>query len=366
MSFSLPTIDISPYLTTDRNHSFESNKAIVTQIRQTCRTTGFFQIINHGINPALQSGILVAAKHFFALPLDLKRQYIDTTAKKGYEEIGAQALEPGSRPDIKECYFVGSEPTVCHEPPYKPFEYPNIWPEPSILPEAVFKEPILKYHEAMCRLAQVIMEILVKGLEDDFPRLKSGEILEEFCREPCASLRLLRYPGPSSNRAATSVGEVGDTDESAEMCHGDVVAGAHTDFRGITLLLQDGNRGLQVLHRGQGLGQNGEKQELQGVGEQQMWIDVPSTPHAFVVNIGDMFERWTGGWYRSTVHRVVSRCGGERYSVPFFYDGNLEFVVRSLTQNGSLGGGRSGEYGQETEEMTVREYLLKKFDEIYL
>ncbi|PYI23960.1 Clavaminate synthase-like protein [Aspergillus violaceofuscus CBS 115571] len=349
MAITIPTIDLSPYLTT--SDSNDPQKAtIIAAIREACTTTGFFRITHHGIAPLLQSDLLAAAKHFFALPLETKRRYIDTTARKGYEEIGSQMLEQGTRPDLKECYFVGAEPAEPKEPPYQPFEYPNIWPDASVLPEAVFKEPILIYHEATCKLAQTIMQILVKGLEDDFPGLESEKLLQDFCQEPCASLRLLRYPGPSPSWEDSI-----EKGKDGTMCaqRGEVVAGAHTDFGGITLLLQDGNEGLQVLYRQEGNGIQG----IEGEQEEEVWVDVPSTPDAYVVNIGDMFERWTGGRYRSTVHRVVNVCGQERYSVSFFYDGNLDFMVRPLDK---------ADLSEDGHEWTVREYLMKKFEEIYI
>ncbi|RAK78979.1 isopenicillin N synthase family dioxygenase [Aspergillus fijiensis CBS 313.89] len=350
MSTTIPTIDLSPYLTT--SDSNDPKKAtVIAAIREACKTTGFFRITHHGVSPLLQSDLLTAAKHFFALPLATKRRYIDTIARKGYEEIGSQMLQQGTRPDIKECYFVGAEPAMPKEPPYRPFEYPNIWPDASVLPEAVFKEPILKYHGAICELARTIMEILVKGLEDDFPGLRSEKLLQDFCQEPCASLRLLRYPGPSAGGNGSMEKGKG---QNIWVHRGEIVAGAHTDFGGITLLLQDGNEGLQVLNR---QGRNGD-QGREGGQEAEAWVDVPSTPDAYVVNIGDMFERWTGGRYRSTVHRVVNVCGRERYSVPFFYDGNLDFTVRPLDKDASL--------KEDGREVTVRGYLMKKFEEIYL
>lgn len=49
------------------------------------------------------------------------------------------------------------------------------------------------------------------------------------------------------------------------------------------------------------------------------WIDVDLKPGVFVINIGDMLQKMTKGFYKSTPHRVV--CSGEeRYSFPYFYD----------------------------------------------
>jgi len=81
----------------------------------------------------------------------------------------------------------------------------------------------------------------------------------------------------------------------------------------ITLLLTDDNPGLQIIRK-------------DGV-----WIDAPKvSDDAFVVNLGDMLERYTNGAYRSTPHRVLTSDGSHRYSVPFFYEPNFEAVVECL------------------------------------
>ena len=79
----------------------------------------------------------------------------------------------------------------------------------------------------------------------------------------------------------------------------------------ITLLLTDEQSGLQIFHDGK-------------------WIDVPPRPSAFVVNLGDMLERWTNGLMKSTKHRVLTSGENERYSIPFFYDPAFETVVKCL------------------------------------
>jgi len=50
---------------------------------------------------------------------------------------------------------------------------------------------------------------------------------------------------------------------------------------------------------------------------------------AFIVNIGDMLERWTNGIFRSTLHRVLL-SGQERYSVAYFLEPGPDCLVECL------------------------------------
>ncbi|MBV6637562.1 MAG: isopenicillin N synthase family oxygenase, partial [Mameliella sp.] len=114
---------------------------------------------------------------------------------------------------------------------------------------------------------------------------------------PMATLRLLSYP-PGNG----AEGEIG--------------AGAHSDYGSITLLLTDGEPGLQV-------------QALSGD-----WIDVPHVPGAFIVNIGDCLMRWSNDLYRSTPHRVLPPARARR-SVAFFLDPNPDSVIAALPGTGT-------------------------------
>lgn len=56
--------------------------------------------------------------------------------------------------------------------------------------------------------------------------------------------------------------------------------------------------------------------------------------NAFVVNIGDLLELWTGGFYRSALHRVINRGENHRYSAPFFYNGNGDLEFEPIDNSG--------------------------------
>jgi len=99
--------------------------------------------------------------------------------------------------------------------------------------------------------------------------------------------------------------------EVSRLDNGVMAAGAHTDYGMITLLLLDDQPGLQICHKGE-------------------WLDVPPRSCCFVVNLGDMLERWTNGMYKSTLHRVLNLTGQERYSLPFFFEPNFDAVVECI------------------------------------
>ncbi|UTH75856.1 isopenicillin N synthase family oxygenase [Chromobacterium sp. IIBBL 290-4] len=100
-------------------------------------------------------------------------------------------------------------------------------------------------------------------------------------------LRVLRYPPLSGNEPA-----------------GSLRAAAHGDINLLTILPAANEPGLQVQDK------NGD------------WIDVPCDFGTLVVNIGDMLQEASAGYYPSTQHRVVNPTGEgakkSRVSLPLF------------------------------------------------
>jgi isopenicillin N synthase-like dioxygenase len=268
---SIPVIDLS-----GGNVPWEIHKA--------CRETGFFYVANHGVPQALIDAQFECARRFFALPSEQKLalHMKQSASTAGYEPIGGQTLDsqdaaaPKAPPDLKESFYIAME-----LPPEHPWAQKRIrgfghnqWPE---LPG--FKEQMLAYQAAVRGLGNRVLAMIARSLE------LPADFFVPFYDMPGTTLRLLRYPPHPRAAAANQLG-----------------AGAHTDWGGVTLLVQDELGGLEVRN------------------VEDEWIEARPVPGTFVVNLGDLMQRWTNGLYRSNMHRVKNNSSTrDRYSIAFFY-----------------------------------------------
>lgn len=279
----LPIIDVSGL----RSDAI-ARRAVARELRAACVDKGFFYIKGHGVPPALTEAMVAQSRAFFALPMEQKLalNFANSSCRHGYEPLRAQTLEPDAPPDLKEGFLTGEDlaadhPTVLNDPLNVG---PNQWPPqlPSL------KEVMLSYLTEMKGLSKTLMRGLALSLDLE------ETYFDDFCRDPILTLRLLHYPPQPANPEPNEKG-----------------CGAHTDWGGITILLQDDAGGLQVQEDGE-------------------WVSAPPVPGTFNVNIGDLFARWTNNVYRSTLHRVVNISGRDRYSVPFFLDGRSDHLVSCI------------------------------------
>jgi len=113
--------------------------------------------------------------------------------------------------------------------------------------------------------------------------------------------------------------------------------GKHTDYECFTLLSQSNQSGLQILNH------HGE------------WINALPIPNTFVVNIGDLMQRWTNDRFKSTIHRLINTSGTHRYSIPDFFGRNYFVQIKSLIND------------QTSKYPTViaGQYLTQRFDDTY-
>ncbi|KAL7468957.1 hypothetical protein ACHAXS_009202 [Conticribra weissflogii] len=271
---------------------------IVNNLRDACTHVGFFYLEGHSIHQSLLDEVLAKSQVLFALPMDQKISLSDSNLQRGYTRSEEETLDPinqRSRGDTKEGYYIGSEVDVKDMDPAK-LCGPNVWPSTDkcrMTDEECnqFRKVMEEYRSEATKVCMSLLPYFALAAGSD-----DRHLFDEFFEDPGTIVRLLHY---SSEPSAP--------DEGIYAC------GAHSDYGMITLLLTDENPGLQVKL-------NNEN-----------WIDIPPRKGAFVVNIGDMFERWTNGKFRSTVHRVLTPLGGnERYSVPFFFEPDFDALVECL------------------------------------
>lgn len=278
---SIPVIDIAPLFGDDS----QARAAVGAEIRAACIEVGFFYIRGHKVDQAVYDAGFDAARRFFDLP-DQAKQAVSihkSAVMRGYTGLLQENTDPDNDGDLHEA-FDASLDLSPDDPDVALGIYGygvNQWPD-----MADFREPIMAYHAAL----QALCEALYSGfaLSLDLPEDHFAPMLTK----PIAEVRLLHYP-PQECRPEDKI----------------IGIGAHSDYDVFTVLATDDVPALQVLNP---------------AGD---WIPAPPIAGTFIVNVGDLLQRWTNDLYRSTVHRAINVTGRRRYSIPFFSNVNpLEMI----------------------------------------
>jgi isopenicillin N synthase-like dioxygenase len=308
----VPLIDL-----TAAHHGDErERRRVAAALDDACRETGFFAITGHGVADGVVDDLRRVAHEFFALPLAVKLASRHPVAgtNRGYHPLAGETLSAANDapapPDLKEFFHVG--PVDVGDDAYytgpagrRHFE-PNIWPA---TPPG-FAAAATAYYRAADGLVTFLMRLaaLALGVGETF--------FDDKIDRSIGTMRLNYYPAPP--RAPVP---------------GQLRAGAHTDYGGFTILSgEDVPGGLQVMTAG------------------GRWIDVPTSPTTFVVNIGDLLMRWTNDRWLSNMHRVVNppagAAPGPRLSIAFFGHPNYDALIECLPTQGPARHApvRSGEY----------------------
>jgi isopenicillin N synthase-like dioxygenase len=292
---------------------------LATTCRDACELHGFMFIANHGIPQAVIDAHAAAQRRFFSLPPDRKSTILADANNRGYTPPGDETLDPkhSSQGDAKEGLYFGREVPADHPDAVLPLHGPNQWPDEAVLGLPGYRDTVEAYLKAVTALGMRLLPVVATALG------LSPTAFEPYFHKPMTFLRPLRYPPVRSDEAK-----------------GQFAAGAHSDYGFLTLLWTDGTPGLQIQYKGD-------------------WIDV--TPPkvdteggVFIVNLGDMLERWSGGRFASTVHRVINPSGAERHSCAFFFEPFFDAVVEPVP-------GSSEEALQKYPAITSGRYLLDKY-----
>ncbi|CAO5241973.1 isopenicillin N synthase family dioxygenase [Frankia sp. AgKG'84/4] len=295
----LPSLDIGPFLAGTAGRG-----AFLDALRRACHGPGFFYLTGHGI-PAAQTGaVLEVSRRFFRLPAAAKLEIenIHSPHFRGYTRLGHE-ITRGSA-DLREQIDISDERPARtlgpDDPLYLRLDGPNQWPRQ--VPE--LRAAVLAHMTRLGELSRSLVRAFAESLG-----LPAGHFDRSFAHEPRSHVKLIRYLAPADKHPAEY----------------DQGVGSHKDGGFVTFVLQDDVRSLAAD------GPRPASPGLQVADGAGGWLDAAPRPGTFVVNIGEMFELATRGYYRATVHRVVSPPPGhERLSVAYFFGPRLSATLEPV------------------------------------
>ena len=267
-------------------HSSEFGSELTTSLKNT----GFAVIKNHPISDQLINQIYDEWKLFFNS--DSKHNYLFHPVKQdGYFPYLSENAKGRTVKDLKEFYHI-----------YNWGRYPSEISDKTNLLISEFK-----------KMAYKLLADINNHSPNSIKNSYSMPLNEMIQNSDQNLLRIIHYPPL-----------MGEENPSA------IRAGAHEDINLITLLVAGSESGLQVLSN------DGD------------WVDVSTSPEYIVVNIGDMLQECSDGYYPSTTHRVINPSiqNTSRYSMPFFVHARDEV--------------------QLSEKYTAKSYLEERLREIGL
>ncbi len=265
----------------------ESDYNLIPKLRHAFSTIGFVQVRGHGVNPSIISQLRRHLITYFNRPLKLKLQEAITPDNyRGYIPLGFFSPNvKGKTPDNYEGYKLHHE--VASNDPIRELcdlYGPNKWPHQPV----ELQETALAYWAAcdqvVCRLLNLLASIM--GVDPAW-------FTSQFSH-PLTNMTLMHYPSQKSN-------------ENKYGIH------PHKDTDALTLLFPDKIGGLWLKPRGK-----------------KRWVEVSLPSDTMLVNIGDLLEVWSGGFFVSTPHKVVNKSEAARYAFPLFIVPRHDVVVAPL------------------------------------
>ncbi len=241
---------------------------------ESLRETGFAVLTNHPIQQQLVESIYNNWLDFFKT--EEKHSFtFDPEKQDGYFSPDVSETAKGhTKKDIKEYYHM----------------YP--WGRVPV----ELEEEIKDYYQRASDLAGELLGWIEKHSPEEVSGKFSEPLPNMIQGTPNTLLRVLHYPPFTGEEEP-----------------GAIRASAHEDINLITILPAANEPGLQV-------------QLKDGT-----WADVPCNCGNLIINIGDMLQEASGGYFPSTSHRVINPAGGaqknSRMSLPLFLHPRSDVVL---------------------------------------
>lgn len=311
---TIPVVDLEKFT----DGTAEERAAFVNKLGEAFHEIGFVGVINHGIPKKLVDDFYSSAKRFFAESVATKRKYeiAGLAGQRGYTSFGKEHAKQSEVADLKEFFQIGQ--TVAQDDPLKSRYPDNV--QVAEVPE--FPQLGDELYQAFEHAGGALLRAIAINLD-------LGEhYFDDKIQKGNSILRAIHYP------------PIRKEPESA------IRAEQHEDINLITLLVGASAGGLELLNK------------------DDVWMPIVPEEDEIVINVGDMLQRLTNNYLKSTTHRVVNPPREEwhkpRLSIPFFLhprsEMDLTCLEKCVTEERPLA----------YEPITAGEYLDERLREIGL
>ncbi|KAL2341078.1 hypothetical protein Fmac_009018 [Flemingia macrophylla] len=254
-AYALPTINMKKLI------QGEDTEIELQKLNSACRDWGFFQLVEHGVSPAVLKTLRDEVEGFFRLPMEEKMKY--KVMPGDVEGYGTVIRSEDQKLDWGDRLFMKINPLAMRKP--------HLLPQ---LPSSL-RSILELYMEELQRLGMMVVALVGKAVKMEKRDL---EVFEDGIQ----NVRMTYYPPCPEPHLVMGLT-------------------AHSDAAGITILNQmNGVNGLQIKKDG-------------------LWIPVNVISGAFIVNIGDILEIMSNGAYKSVEHRAIVNSEKERISIAMFF-----------------------------------------------
>ena len=283
---AIPLVDLSRFT----QGTPDERQAFVAALGKAFHEIGFVGVINHGVPKQLIDDFYAAAKAFFALPEAVKRHYeiLGLAGQRGYTSFGKEHAKQSKVADLKEFFQIGQEVSddqALHH------EYP---PNVHVAEIQKFTQLGIDLYKAFEYAGAALLRAIAIHLHLE------EHYFDDKIHNGNSILRAIHYP-PITQEPASAI--------RAEQ---------HEDINLITLLVGASAGGLQLLNM------------------DDEWVDIMPGEAEIVINVGDMLQRLTNDYLKSTTHRVVNPPREEwhlpRLSIPFFLHPKSNMDLSCLPQ----------------------------------
>ncbi|KAK4261867.1 hypothetical protein QN277_004806 [Acacia crassicarpa] len=230
------------------------------------------QLINHGVRPSLVENVKKGVEEFFNLPVEEKTKFKKKAGEvEGYGQLFVVSEE--QKLDWADMLHLTTLPPEAR----KPHLFPNL-PLP-------FRDNLNEYCTELRKLAMELIMLMGEALNIE------GTQMRELFEQGSQTVRMNYYPAcPQPEKV--------------------IGLNPHSDASALTILLQVNDmQGLQIK-------------------KDDAWVPINPLPHAFVVNVGDIFEVVSSnGIYKSIEHRATVNSKKERMSMATFFNARSDGVI---------------------------------------